>query len=113
MVYEATGPKLTIAASGGDRLAREPSSSRPRCQSAHEQPPRALTAPARLSGMLCGHTRAVNPVTRPGRTSEDVTSPRRHDGVHRALADPIRARAGRDRDSALSGREWGARGASS
>ncbi len=38
-----------------------------------------------------------------GRISTDNASPRRHDGGHRALAEPIRARAARDRGSALSG----------
>jgi hypothetical protein len=48
----------------------------------------------------------------PGRISTDNASPRRHDGVHRALAEPIRARAARGRGSALSGPSPGARGAS-
>jgi hypothetical protein len=48
----------------------------------------------------------------PGRISTDNASPHRHDGVHRALAEPIRARAARDRGSSLNGPSPGARGSS-
>src|SRR5262249_54608176 len=64
-----------------------------RFHSAHEQPPRALTAPARLSGMLCRHTAAVNPVTQPGRISADA--PRRS-GTTASIA-PTKSRSGRGR----------------
>ena len=52
------------------------------------------------------------PARGPAGSAADVTSPRRHDGVHRALAEPIRARAARGRDSALTGPSPGARGVS-
>ena len=62
---------------------------------------RAPTAPARLSGMLCRHPAAVNG-ERAGGISADDTSPRTHDGGHRA---PTRS------GSRGVGRGWGGIGA--
>src|SRR5713101_4398099 len=97
--------KPTLAPSLGGRLTPNPST--------HEQPPRVPTAPARLTGMLCGHTAAVNRKWT-GRISPDDASPRRHDGVHRAPNRSEPGGAGRGWGGAgtrlLRGRAQGARG---
>ena len=57
---------------------------------------RADRARPAVSGMLGARTAAVKLGTTP-RISRNDASLRRHDGGHRALAEPIRERAGRDR----------------